>query len=473
IEPGLAEGCAPDAAACDLGTLSGTGERIVVTGYTGSLLAPDMRGPLDGPMALIVREHGLQYLGRLGWSEPLGYEATMAHLVDLAGGPRGPMVTTVKGWLVAGLPTPCPAPFEQLGEDTPFDPCPPAWLTREEVQPVTNAGGAITIREPEAGVRVQYSAYDSFAPDAALAPASGLAAPRYGIYVVRLVTDTRTGDADSGTKGWQVVGRLDPAPEIGPPDDPGPAPDAVPTPSPVASPSPRPTPTGTPQPGSIGWFSSVALSPNGRTLTITFIGGRPYDPANPCSKAYEGWAQVAGDTLYAAVVDVTPEFAVVEGASCTAEGYGRTVEVTLPEPFTGNRVQDLAGSVKFLQAPPGLAVLARLAETWQLESEGDLEGSPNGRWHRTYTLGGAQEPGRGRLDVFQAFGERETVTGGDEVHPVSVNGEVATLYRDAPTGQLVLTWSLGGDGLALMASEQDFGEAALIALAESAVIVTP
>lgn len=476
IDPGFPDGCAPDAAACGLGTLTGTAERVVATGYTASLLLPDTNYPIQGPMALVVRESGLQYLGWLGWSDPLGYETTVEDLVNLASKPRGPMITTVKGWLVAGLPTPCPAPPERLGEDTPFDACPPAWLTRDEVQPATSSGGSTIVSEPAAGVRVQYSAYGAFAPDPLIDPATGLTSPRYGTYVVRLVTDARTGDADTGTKGWQVVGRLDPDPELGPPDDPGPAPTTEPPPAPPsAEPSPaatvRPRPSGAPEGlGPADRFETATLDTDGRTLTIGFVGGKPYRAGDPCSTAYEGWAQVAGDTLYAAVIDVTPS--PPDGATppaCLAMGYGRTVTVTLPEPFTGFRVEDLAGYVHFLRAPDHLAVLPALPDGWQLTTQGDVGESPTGRWVRTWARSGVTDAGPGRLDLYQAFGGPADVTGGEDTSTVTVNGADAMLYRHAPTGELVLVWSLGGDGLALVAYEADFTEAELVRLAESVV----
>jgi hypothetical protein len=474
IDPGIAASC-PDFV-CALGTLTGTAERVVASSYTASLLPSDTDRPIRGPMALVVRATGLEYLGWLGWSDPLGFETTVEDLMDLGSKPRGPMVTTVKGWLVAGLATPCPAPSELLGEDTPFDRCPPAWLTRDEVQPVTMAGGSIGVREPEVGVRVQYSAYGVFAPEPETDPQAGLVSPRYGTYVVRLVTDTRTGDADSGTKGWQVVGRLDPDPELGPPAALAPAPTPAPaaTPGATARPSPtaRPQPSGAPTPAATGRFDTVALLPDGRTVTIDFVGGKPYRADDRCSNAYEGWAQVAGDTLYATVIDVTPPGPDGEPPGpCDAIGYGRTVAVTLPEPFTGYRVQDLAGYVHFLRAPPGLAELTALPATWRLTSQADVDSSPTGRWVRTWTLDGDAAEGPGRLDLYQAFAGPADVLGGDSGRPVTVHGTPATLYRYEPTGELVLVWSLDGDGLALVGNEVDFTEAALIRLAESAVIL--
>ena len=59
------------------------------------------------------------------------------------------------------------------------------------------------------------------------------------------------------------------------------------------------------------------------------------------------------------------------------------------------------------------------------------------------------------------------MTGGDEVRGVQVNGTPATLYRNAPDGELVLVWMLGGDGLGLVVNEADFSQDDAIRLAET------
>jgi hypothetical protein len=59
------------------------------------------------------------------------------------------------------------------------------------------------------------------------------------------------------------------------------------------------------------------------------------------------------------------------------------------------------------------------------------------------------------------------VSGGDEISKVDVGGELAVLYRQRDVGELVLVWSSGGDGFALVANDADFTAEQLIDLAES------
>jgi hypothetical protein len=75
---------------------------------------------------------------------------------------------------------------------------------------------------------------------------------------------------------------------------------------------------------------------------------------------------------------------------------------------------------------------------------------------------------KGKVDLYQAFDGPVNVTGGDQQGTVTVNGRAATLYRNAPDGELVLVWRLGSDELALVANETDFPIDRLIILAESA-----
>jgi hypothetical protein len=98
-------------------------------------------------------------------------------------------------------------------------------------------------------------------------------------------------------------------------------------------------------------FDSASLSEDGRLLKLSFVGGKEYDPANPCTAEYAGWAKVAGDVLEAAVVDITPPYREEFTYECTAEGYDRDVTVMLPEPFLGVTIKDLAGYIHTLPGP--------------------------------------------------------------------------------------------------------------------------
>ena len=131
---------------------------------------------------------------------------------------------------------------------------------------------------------------------------------------------------------------------------------------------------------------------------------------------------------------------------------------------------DLAGNTHFIRPPDGLAVLTGLPGDWQLRTQKDVEDSPAGRWLRVYapTADPPLDISKGHLDLYQAFGRAADVSGGDEHRDVMVNGNPALLYRNAPDGELVLVWLLGGNGMALVANEADFPADALVKLAESA-----
>jgi hypothetical protein len=208
------------------------------------------------------------------------------------------------------------------------------------------------------------------------------------------------------------------------------------------------------------------LADGGRRLTLRFVGGPVYKVSHRCSHQYAGWAEQVGDVLEVAVVDVTPHLPL----PCDALGFGRSLEIRLPTPFTGSQINDRAGYVHFLRAPDGLVQLRGLPAGWLLRAEGDVQESPTGRWLRTYSPEPHPRSGtsRNRVDFIEAFGGPAGVTGGEEQPTVTVNGQNATLYRHAPTGELVLVWMLGSDGLALAVNESDFSVDQLITLAESA-----
>ncbi len=157
---------------------------------------------------------------------------------------------------------------------------------------------------------------------------------------------------------------------------------------------------------------------------------------------------------------------------CPLGGHPRIVTIKLDSPFLGVRVRDLAGYVHFLEAPDGLVALTKLPPGWTFVAESDVQISPTGRWQRTWTT--AEAPGngssKGKIDLYQAFDGPAGVTGGDEIHPVQVNGTAATLYRSAADGELVLVWMLADDGLALVVNETDFSAAQAMELAESVTL---
>lgn len=248
----------------------------------------------------------------------------------------------------------------------------------------------------------------------------------------------------------------------------GPHPPAAPSPtapSPLASP-----PGGPPAWAWLTWFDSVTLSEDGRTVHLSFIGGPEYSPTDPCSVDYDARAEIVGDTLVIALFSVDRStIPLPPMVACPAIGYQRSLDIELPEPFTGYRVEDLAGHVHFLSRPDGLIELT-LPDGWELREERDISMSPSGRWLRTYSPL-ARLPGdgtAGRVDLYQAFDGPTYVLDGDDRTMVNVNGAPAVLWRSFTPGVFGVQWMHGRDGLAIVASEADFSDEQLIALAETA-----
>jgi hypothetical protein len=226
-----------------------------------------------------------------------------------------------------------------------------------------------------------------------------------------------------------------------------------------------------PPPGTAVRFDDAILADNGTTLTLRFIGGKEYDASDPCSNHYFAWAREDRGTLDAKIVDDTPPFGQPPETpmACPAIGYSRTITFELAGPFRGARIHDLAGYDHFVRRPLGAANLT-IPAGWKPLDEGDVEESPTGRWRQSWTNGEVGEANKGRIDLYQAFGGPANVSGGAEQRQVEVNGGAATLYRAPDVGELVLVWTLGDDGLALVVNEADFPIDAAIALAETVTL---
>lgn len=70
-----------------------------------------------------------------------------------------------------------------------------------------------------------------------------------------------------------------------------------------------------------------------------------------------------------------------------------------------------------------------------------------------------------RLELIQFFDAPVGVSGGEERSPIAVGNVEGLLYRDPPSGELVLVWRPGSDGLAIAVNERDFTIAELVDLA--------
>ncbi len=239
----------------------------------------------------------------------------------------------------------------------------------------------------------------------------------------------------------------------------------------VAEPSPwAPEPTHDARFVPIG---GLELSEDGRRVKVDFTGAAAFSPDDPCSADYSATTAVADGVLEVGIFQSRPP-RPEEPPSCDAIGFGRSLDVVLGEPFTGSAWRDLYGPyLHFLARPDGLVELTGLPAGWALRAERDVEGSPTGRWERTYTPDAASADETKTVVLYQSFDGPVNVTGGTEERQVEVNGQPATLYRWPPNGELVLVWRLGDDGLALVGYESEFSADELVDLAESAAPVAP
>ena len=244
-----------------------------------------------------------------------------------------------------------------------------------------------------------------------------------------------------------------------------------------ATPSPMiESPSWPPQPTRDERFTRIAtftLGDDRMHIALGFTGARAYAVDDPCSAAYAATSDVVDGVLEIGVTASSPA-RPTEPWGCDDLGYDRHLDVSLDEPFNGTVWRDLAGYRHFLAPPDGLVELTGLPDGWALRNGRDVEDSPTGRWERTYSPDPSLADRTRTLDLYQSFDGPVNVSGGEgQGVPVVVSGQPATLYRSPSSGELVLVWRLGNDGLALVAYEQAFSVADVIALAESARAASP
>jgi hypothetical protein len=76
--------------------------------------------------------------------------------------------------------------------------------------------------------------------------------------------------------------------------------------------------------------------------------------------------------------------------------------------------------------------------------------------------------GRGQLDLYQAFGAATQIGGGPERSTVQIGASQGVLLREPETGEMLLQWMVGPDGVALVGNEADMTLDQLLAIARSA-----
>ena len=152
-------------------------------------------------------------------------------------------------------------------------------------------------------------------------------------------------------------------------------------------------------------FENVVLADDGRSVRVDFIGGKEFDPENPCSTAYRGTAEIVDEELEIGIYAQPHPKPLPPDTGCELIGYPRTLALDLHEPFTGSVVRDLAGQVFMLAPPAGLAQIGALPEGWELRREGNVLGSSTPRWERVWSPDPDPWPAEGdsMLSLYQAF----------------------------------------------------------------------
>ncbi len=248
--------------------------------------------------------------------------------------------------------------------------------------------------------------------------------------------------------------------------------------APPSSPKPYeqafgPTYPAEPPPGQRTRVDDATISADGRTLTLGFTGGLAYAPGDFCSTDYAPWVAAVGADLEVTVVLVShPEQATAPpNGACASVGHGYTFHLLLPAPFAGSTVHDLAGRTLWVRPPPGLAAPQSLPPGWQLRWSGDEPAAEPPLWVRVYAPAGSHvtgsNAGRGQLDLYQAFGAATQIGGGPERSTVQIGGSPGVLLREPASGELLLQWMAGANGVALVGNEADMTLDQLLAIARA------
>jgi hypothetical protein len=217
----------------------------------------------------------------------------------------------------------------------------------------------------------------------------------------------------------------------------------------------------------------AAISADGRTLTLGFIGASAYTPSDFCSTDYLPWAAVDGADLDVAVTLVThPDQATAPpNGACADVGHGYTFHLLLRASFAGSTVRDLAGGPLWVRPPTGLVDPRSLPAGWQVRWSGDVPAAEPPLWVRVYAPASSQvtgdNGGRGQLDLYQAFGAATQIGGGPERSTVKIGASQGVLLREPANGEMLLQWMVGADGVALVGNEADMTLGELLGIARA------
>jgi hypothetical protein len=215
----------------------------------------------------------------------------------------------------------------------------------------------------------------------------------------------------------------------------------------------------------------ASISADGRTLTLDFTGGLAYTPEDFCSTDYAPWVGSVGADLQVAVASVShPDQATAPpNGACADVGHGYTYHLLLSAPYAGSVIRDLAGGTLWVRPPPRLVEPTSLPSGWALRWSGDEPAAEPPLWVRVYapasSLVAGSNGGAGQLDLYQAFGAATQIGGGPDRSTVQIGDGRGVLLREPSSGELLLQWMVGSDGVALVGNEADVTLDRLLAIA--------
>ena len=224
-------------------------------------------------------------------------------------------------------------------------------------------------------------------------------------------------------------------------------------------------------------IDTASLSQDKLKVTITFVGGPPYLPSDPCSADYEPWVATRGDTLDVVVAEILREHTVTS-QTCPAIGIEHVYHLALAAPFVGTTVKGLGGGTFYVVPPAGLALASRLPRGWTLQRSFEQDPGPPPIWVQVYaatTVADGPIEGPGSLVLYEAFGligewsdvraEKARERGATQL-PVHVNGAPEVLWQDGASGELLLSWTLDGASFGLVGNTADMTADQLVSIAE-------
>ncbi len=235
-------------------------------------------------------------------------------------------------------------------------------------------------------------------------------------------------------------------------------------------------------PGPLIRLDSGRLSEDRTMITVEFVAGKPFDPANPCTREDirawggsddEGGLGVAvGSFTVPGAATFPPEGSGGIIVGCSMEGWTHEARLHLASPYAGRTIRDLAANrILWVDPPEPYIVPGDLPDGWVGEQDFSSGWDTPAVWTSVFAAPavnpdfGWGDPGhlvlRQGPDGTPAAVLEDTASS----ELVTVAGRPGILRRDPVYGQFELAWAFDGVPLLLTGYEQDLSREAFLAFA--------